>query len=69
MKLVFVKCYASLPLILIKDTLLYKGYIIKTGPLRYKQPTNKLKIRNLSEASIPYSIRHASFILIMGLRL
>ena len=29
-----------------------------------KQPTNKLKIRILSETSIPYLIRHASFILI-----
>ena len=26
-----------------------------------KQPTNKLKIRILSETSIPYLIRHASF--------
>ena len=34
-----------------------------------KQPTNKLKIRILSETSIPYLIRHASFILIVGLHL
>ena len=34
-----------------------------------KQPTNKLKIRILSETSIPYLIRHASYILIVGLHL
>ena len=34
-----------------------------------KQPTNKLKIRILSETSIPYLIRHASFILIVSLHL
>ena len=34
-----------------------------------KQPTNKLKVRILSETSIPYLIRHASFILIVSLHL
>ena len=34
-----------------------------------KQPTNKLKIRILSETSLPYLICHASFILIVGLHL
>ena len=34
-----------------------------------KQPTNKLKIRILSETSILYLIRHALFILIVGLHL
>ena len=34
-----------------------------------KQPTIKLKIRILSETSISYLIRHASFILIVGLHL
>ena len=34
-----------------------------------KQPTNNLKLRILSETSIPYLIRHASFILIVGLHL
>ena len=34
-----------------------------------KTPTNKLKIRILSETSIPYLIRHASFILIVSLHL
>ena len=43
--------------------------IIKAGPLQLKQPTNKLKIRMLSETSIPYLIRHALFILIVGLHL
>ena len=32
-----------------------------------KQPTNKLKIRILSETSILYLIRHASVILTLGL--
>ena len=41
----------------------------KAGTFDKKQPTNKLKIRILSETSIPYLIRHASFILIVGLHL
>ena len=36
---------------------------------KYIQPTNKLKIRILSETSIPHLIRHASFILIASLYL
>ena len=44
-------------------------YLLKAGPLRYKQPTNKLKKRILSETSIPYLIRHALFILIVGLHM
>ena len=42
---------------------------IKAGPFRYKQPTNKLKIRILSQTSILYLIRHASVILIVGLHI
>ena len=34
-----------------------------------KQPTNKLKIKILSQTSILYLIRNASFILIVGLHL
>ena len=34
-----------------------------------KQPTNKLKIRILSQTSIPYLIGHASVILIVGLQM
>ena len=34
-----------------------------------KQPTNILQISILSETSIPYLIRHASFILSAGLHL
>ena len=33
---------------------------LKAGPLRLKQPSNKLKIRILSETSILYLILHAS---------
>ena len=44
-------------------------YNVKAGPLWSKQPTNKLEIRILSETSILYLIRHASFILIVGLNL
>ena len=33
------------------------------------KPTNKLKIKILSKTSIPYLIRRASFILIVGLHL
>ena len=44
-------------------------FILKSGPLRLKQHTNTLKIRILSENSIPYLIRYASIILIVGLRL
>ena len=43
--------------------------LIKAGPLRQKQPTNKLKIKILSETSILYLIRHASVILPVGLNL
>ena len=38
---------------------------LKLG-LYEEQPTNKLKIKILSETSILYLIRHASFILIVG---
>ena len=41
----------------------------KAGPLRWKQPTNKLKIRILSQTSILYLIRHALVILIAGLHM
>ena len=41
----------------------------KAGPLRFKQLTNTLKIRILSETSILYLIRYASIILTVGLRL
>ena len=42
--------------------------IIKAGPLRYKQPTNKLII-TLSQTSILYFIRYASVFLIVGIHL
>ena len=42
---------------------------LKLGLTIKKQPTNKLKMRILSETSIPYLIRHASFFLIVGLHL
>ena len=42
---------------------------VKAGPLRLKQLTNTLKIRNLSETSILYLIRYVSIILTVGLRL
>ena len=41
----------------------HAGNRIKIGHLRQKQPTNKIKIRILSETSILYLICHASFIL------
>ena len=53
----------------LKCKLFYGSLLFKAGPLLYKQPTNKLKIKILSETSIPYLIRHASFILIVGLHL
>ena len=46
-----------------------KVALLKAGHFWYKQPTNKLKIRILSETSIPYLIRHASFILIVRLHM
>ena len=45
------------------------NYFLKLDLYDKKQPTNKLKIRILSETSIPYLIRHASFILIVSLHL
>ena len=45
-------------------------FLFKARPLLYKQPTNKLKIRILSQTSIiVYLICHASVILIVGLQL
>ena len=43
--------------------------ILNAGPLRQKQPTNKLKIRILYETSILHLIFHASVILTVGLHL
>ena len=43
--------------------------VLKLDLCDKKQPTNKLKIRILSETSIPYLNRHATFILIVGLHL
>ena len=47
----------------------YDGLYLKAGPSRLKQLTNTLKIRSMSETSIPYLIRYASIILIVGVRL
>ena len=54
--------------------LMFYGNMIDNTALKLdlcdkKQPTNKLKIRILSETSIPYLICHASFILIVSLHL
>ena len=43
--------------------------LLKLDRYDKKQPTNKLKIRILSETSILCLTRHASFILIVGLHL
>ena len=43
--------------------------VVKAGPFRYYQPTNKLKIRILHLTSILYLIRHASVFLTVGLHL
>ena len=51
-------CIMQWPLLLLKLDLCDKN-----------NPTNELKIRILSETSIPYLIRHASFILIVSLHL
>ena len=45
------------------------GSLLKLDLYDKKQPTNKLKIRILSETSILYLIRHASVILTVGLHL
>ena len=43
--------------------------VTTTTTVTKKQPSNKLKIRILSETSILYLICHASFILIVSLHL
>ena len=45
------------------------GFVIGLGQISFFFSSNKLKIRILSEASIPYLIHHASFILIVSLHL
>ena len=57
----FICCYKNLFCVVFKSV-----YSLKLDLCDKKQPTNKLKIRILSETSIPYLIRHASFILIVG---
>ena len=42
---------------------------VKAGPLWFKQATNKLKIRILSQTSKLSSIHYASVILILGVYL
>ena len=42
--------------------------VLKAGPLRLKEPTNKIKIRILSETSILYLICHVSVILTVDLQ-
>ena len=53
---------------LVDLSLLSKDIVLKLD-LCDKKVTNKLKIRILSETTIPYLIRHASLILIVGLHL
>ena len=49
---------------------LYEGHLcLKLDLCDKNNLQNKLKIRILSETSIPYLIRHASFILIVSLHL
>ena len=68
-----IKLYTSMALFLCKKHLNVR-FPRRLLPLKLdlcdkNNPKNKLKIRILSETSIPYLIRHASFILIVGLHL
>ena len=45
------------------------AFVIGLGQISSSLSTNTLKIRILSETSIPYLIRHASFILIVSLHM
>ena len=51
------------------QNLLTSHTYLNDGPLRLKQHTNTLKIRILSQTSILYLIRNASFILTVVLEL
>ena len=44
-------------------------FFVKAGPLRLEQLTNTLKIRILSQTSVPNLMCHASIILTVGFQL